>query len=195
MPPPISCIPFRQGAAVDFLLCLGPETRHTAACFDAQAGEPHAIPNVDPDRIYVMGYSLGGNVALHTAAMDDRVAGAASISGFTPYRTDTNDRPTGGIRRLYDLHALVPRLGLFQDDPSQVPYDYDEVLRAVAPRPTLVYAPTGDRDATFADVDACVKAAMHANLTHLAPTDDRTRMEGAQTKAAVAWAKKAAGKL
>ena len=92
---------FRQGAAVDFLLCLGPETRHTAACFDAQAGEPDAIPNVDPDRIYVMGYSLGGNVALHTAAMDDRVAGAASISGFTPYRTDTNERPTGGIRRLY----------------------------------------------------------------------------------------------
>ena len=74
----------------------------------------------------------------------------------------------------YDLHALVPRLGLFQDDPSQVPYDYDEVLRAVAPRPTLVYAPTGDRDATFADVDACVKAAMHANLTHLAPTDDNS---------------------
>jgi hypothetical protein len=66
-------------------------------------------------------------------------------------------RPTGGIRRLYDLHALVPRLGLFDAhvhvhagsgggdgdtrgygyttyDQSRIPYDYDELIAAIAPR-------------------------------------------------------------
>ena len=28
-------------------------------------------------------------------------------------RTDTAARPTGGIRRLFEMHALLPRLGLF----------------------------------------------------------------------------------
>ena len=115
------------------------------------------IPNVG--RITVAGYSLGGNVALHAASLDDRIDSVASFAGFTPYRTDTNDRSTYGIRRLYDLHALVPRLGLFRDDPSKIPYDYDEVLSNIAPRPTLIHAPTQDRDANFTDVQSCVNKA------------------------------------
>jgi dienelactone hydrolase len=34
---------------------------------------------VDPKRIYIAGYSLGGNVALHLAALDSRVAGVAAF--------------------------------------------------------------------------------------------------------------------
>lgn len=52
------------------------------------------------DRIFLAGYSLGGNVALHAAALDARVAGVAAFSAFTPFRTDSNDRPTLGLRRL-----------------------------------------------------------------------------------------------
>ena len=81
----------------------------------------------------------------------------ASFAGFTPYRTDTNERSTYGIRRLYDLHALIPRLGLFRENPSEIPYDYDEVLSNIAPRQTLIHAPTQDRDANFDDVQTCVK--------------------------------------
>eukprot|EP00939_MAST-03C_sp_MAST-3C-sp1_P002329 g2329.t1 len=99
--------------------------------------------------IILAGYSLGGSVALHAAALDNRVDRVAAFAAFTPMRTDTNDRPTLGIKRLYDLHALIPRLGLYREDPSQVPYDYDEILEALAPRRVLLFAPEQDRDATF----------------------------------------------
>lgn len=96
------------------------------------------IPSVDAKRVLMAGYSLGGNVALHTASLDDRVTHVAAFAAFTPFRTDSNDRPTLGLRRLYDLHALLPRLGLFADQPSAVPYDYDELLASLAPRPLLL---------------------------------------------------------
>jgi dienelactone hydrolase len=57
------------------------------------------IPYIDPKRIYVAGFALGGTVALHAAALDDRIAGVASFAGFTPFRSDSLDKPTGGIRR------------------------------------------------------------------------------------------------
>eukprot|EP00947_MAST-08B_sp_MAST-8B-sp1_P005841 g5841.t1 len=195
-------------AAVDFLLCRTSKSSSTSSssssssrqwssqCADRQGGEPAAIPPVDPDRIFVMGYSLGGNVALHAAALDDRIAGVASFAGFMPYRSDAADGPTGGLRRLFELHALVPRLGLFADEPSAVPYDYDELLGAgVAPRPALLYTPAGDRDADFDQVNQCVaRAAARAthwpDLTHVAPTDEvRTRMESPQVDVALKWLK------
>lgn len=59
------------------------------------------IPYIDLEKIYVAGFALGGTVALHAAALDEgrRIAGVASFAGFTPMRTDTSDKPTGGIRR------------------------------------------------------------------------------------------------
>ena len=86
----------------------------------------------------------------------------ASFAGFTPLRTDSSDKPTGGIRRLYEMHALVPRLGLFQNNLSAIPYDYDELIASIAPRPALLYTPKDDRDATFADVAVVAAAAASA---------------------------------
>jgi dienelactone hydrolase len=51
---------------------------------------------IDPKRIYVAGFALGGTVALHAAALDRRIAGVASFAGFTPMR---NDSP-GEARRV-----------------------------------------------------------------------------------------------
>ena len=113
---------------------------------------------------------------------------------------DTADKPTGGLRRLSEMHALLPRLGAFIGREASVPYDYDELLAAVAPRPALLYTPTEDRDATHADVVACVGRAKKAwavrgaadKLTVLAP-EQFTQMGSAEAAAAVAWAKAAAG--
>ena len=69
------------------------------------------VPDVDASRFLIAGFSLGGTVALHAAALDARAAGVASFSGFTPMRNDTAGRPTGGLRRVARMHALVPRLG------------------------------------------------------------------------------------
>ena len=198
------------------------------------------IPEIDLDHVYIMGYSLGGNVALHAAALDDRVSGVAAFAAFTPFASDTAGKPTGGLRRLAEMHALLPRLGRYIGSESDVPYvsrhatlqllamytqdalaldgssltvavlsscsslcahllspqDYEELLSAIAPRPTLLYTPTEDRDANHGSVVSCITAAKKAwvakgkgdALTHTAP-ESITQMTYTEADAAVAWAK------
>jgi pimeloyl-ACP methyl ester carboxylesterase len=114
---------------------------------------------VDPQRIYLFGYSMGGAVGIYTAALEPRVKGVVSICGFTPMRTDVASRGTGGIARYSYEHPLIPRLGFFVGHENQIPYDFPELLGLVAPRPVLVVQPQLDRDATPADVKAAVDQA------------------------------------
>ena len=114
---------------------------------------------VDAQRIYLFGYSLGGTVGLYTAALDPRVKGVVSVCGFTPMRSDTAARGTGGIARYSHERDLLPRLGFFVGKEAQIPYDFPELVGMVAPRPVLVVQPQMDRDATPADVKAAVEQA------------------------------------
>ena len=150
------------------------------------------LPTVNESQVLLSGYSLGGNIALHAAALDRRVTAVFAIAAFTPLRTDTADRGTGGLKRLSHLHALVPKLGLFLGSESAVPYDYDDLLRAIAPRPTLLVTPARDRDATLSDVVACINSSRPAwpeagKLVHLTP-DDYSRLSINITASTVNWA-------
>ncbi len=89
---------------------------------------------IDPQRMYMFGYSIGGTVGLYAAALDPRVAGLVSISGFTPMRTDTGDRGTGGVARYSQERGLIPRLGFFVGHEAQIPYDFDELIKATQQR-------------------------------------------------------------
>ena len=112
---------------------------------------------IDGSRIYLVGYSLGAAVGLHSAALDERIAGAASVCGFSPLRTATGDKSIEGVRAYSHLHGLLPRLGFFAKHESRIPVDYDEILACIAPRPLLVVAPRLDRDACFPDVALCAE--------------------------------------
>jgi hypothetical protein len=133
-------------------------------------------------------------VGLYAAALDERITGVASFCGFTPLRTDTDERPTGGIRRLWQWHAMQPLLGTFHGRQRDIPYDYDDVLALVAPRPCLIVSPQRDRDADFVEVVACVNRASQAwkgqshgkNLIHLTP-DDTNRFQAAQQTMFLQW--------
>jgi pimeloyl-ACP methyl ester carboxylesterase len=114
---------------------------------------------VDGQRIYAFGYSIGGTVGIYTAALDSRVKGVVSICGFTPMRTDTAAKGTGGVARYSHERGLIPRLGFFVGREAQIPYDFDELLATIAPRPALVVQPQLDRDATPGDVHSAVEQA------------------------------------
>jgi dienelactone hydrolase len=116
-------------------------------------------PLVDPRRISLFGYSAGGTVGLYAAALDARVKGVVSIAGFTPMRTDAMALGTGGVARYSHERGLIPRLGFFVGREDRIPYDFDELIATIAPRPVLVVGPQLDRDATPADVHSAVNVA------------------------------------
>lgn len=153
-----------------------------------------ADEQVDPEHIYLFGYALGGNVALHAAALDPSIAGLVSISGFTPMRTNTMETGTGGLTLTSKFHNLVPRLGLFVGHETKVPYDYDGLIAAIAPRPVLIVSPQLARDANPADVRTAVESAQE--VYRLFEADDQlvleepwdyTRLPTATQDKAIAW--------
>ena len=108
------------------------------------------MPFIDSGNIYLAGYSLGGTVALFTAALDAHVKGTAIISAFSSLRYD--NKGTEGILHYSHLHGLIPRLGFFVDHEDRIPVDFDDVLACIAPRSVLVIAPEQDRFHSIASV-------------------------------------------
>jgi dienelactone hydrolase len=135
---------------------LGKMIADTRAAIDALV----ALEEIDASRIYLAGYSLGGKVALFSAALDSRVAGVIAASAFTPLRTASAEAE--GLRHYSHLHGLLPRLGFFVGQEAKVPVDYDEILAAIAPRPVYLRAPTLDRYANVSDVRSAVERARSA---------------------------------
>lgn len=120
---------------------MGKMVRDVAYCVDALEG----LDFIDGEKIFVLGNTIGGNVALMSSALDKRIAGAAVLSAFTPWRT--SDVQYESIRVQSHAHGLMPRLGLFAQKAQDVPVDYPEIISAIAPRPLMVIAPSLDRHA------------------------------------------------
>lgn len=149
------------------------------------------VPPTDPRKIYLCGFAYGGMVGLYATALDERIAGIACFSGFTPMRTDTDAKSTGGIRQYWEWHALMPKLGLYHGKEATLPYDYDDVLALIAPRRCLIYSPTRDRFSDSEDIKACIMKAEAAwqgadALTFMSP-DDICRFQRNQQDALVRW--------
>ena len=153
-----------------------------------------ADSRIDPERISIFGYTIGGTVGLYTAALDPRVKAVVSVSGFTPMRTDAAERGTGGIARYFEVHNLIPRLGFFAGHEDRIPYDFDGLIAAIAPRPVLVVEPAMDRISTPADVRAAVAQARKVYALYnagdrlaLYEPQDYTRLTTPTQNWAVSW--------
>ena len=169
---------------------MGRMVEDTTRAVDALSADPA----IDPARISVFGYTIGGTVGLYAAALDSRIKSVVSISGFTPMRTDTADRGAGGLARYSEERALLPRLGFFIGNESRLPYDFDDLMASIAPRSVLVVEPTMDRATTPDDVRRAVARARPAynlysaadKLTLYEPVD-YTRLTTATQDWAVRW--------
>jgi len=117
------------------------------------------LDTIDPTRIYMIGYALGGKVGLVTTALDERVKAVASVCGFDPLQHTAPGDGTEGVRHYSHLHGLLPRLGFFAGEEARLPFDHDRVLALAAPRPALIVAPTLDRYARVEAVQSEVEQA------------------------------------
>lgn len=149
---------------------------------------------VDSSRVFVAGYSLGATVGLYATALDERIAGLVSVSGFTPMRLNTSDKGTEGVRAYSHLHGLLPRLGFFVGSEERIPYDFHEIMASIAPRKVLIIAPTLDKDAILADITESVERARVIYDLHHAPDalelftpDDYSRFSPEMRQRTTTW--------
>jgi hypothetical protein len=114
-----------------------------------------SLPEVDAERIGCCGVSLGGHNSLFVGAFDQRLKVVVTSSGFDSFTDYMKGDLTGWCQTLY-----MPRIeSVWSKDPKKLPFDFPEVLAAIAPRHVYVHAPLSDSNFRVESVRRCVHAA------------------------------------
>jgi dienelactone hydrolase len=99
-----------------------------------------SLPQVDPERIGVIGHSLGGHNAMFVGVFDQRLKVIVSSCGWTPFHDYYGGKIAGWTSERY-----MPKLKTdYELDPGRVPFDFYEVVAALAPRAFFSCSPTSD---------------------------------------------------
>lgn len=119
-----------------------------------------SLAEVDPERIGVIGHSLGGHNGLFLAAFDARVRAVVTSCGFTSFA-----RYSGGDLTGWSHGGYMPRIAsVYGKDPRRMPFDFGDILAALAPRPAFINAPLRDDNFDVVGVRECVEAALPAYM-------------------------------
>jgi len=114
-----------------------------------------SLPEVDRERIGCIGHSLGGHNSLFTAVFDDRVKAVVTSCGFTSFH-----KYKGGDLRGWSGPRYMPLVATkYHYSPDEMPFDFPEILAAIAPRAVFVVAPLDDDNFDVAGVHECLNAA------------------------------------
>jgi dienelactone hydrolase len=106
--------------------------------------------DVDPDRIGVIGLSLGGHNAMFVGAFDTRLKVIVSSSGWTQmdyYNVEASTQKFSGRLGAWAQKRYMPLLrDKYKLDPKKIPFDFDEVISAIAPRAFFSVSPLNDQN-------------------------------------------------
>ncbi len=120
-----------------------------------------SLPEVDAGRIGCIGHSLGGHNALFVAAFDERLRAVVSSCGFGSLGSYHGGDLTG-----WSHNGYMPRIATaYGRDAARMPFDFPEVLAAIAPRAVFINAPTED-SFLLEGVVECIEAARPVYALH-----------------------------
>jgi dienelactone hydrolase len=113
------------------------------------------LPEVDGNRIGCIGHSLGGHNSLYTSVFEERIKAVVTCCGFTSFH-----KYKGGDLHGWSSDVYMPRIAAeYNFSPDRMPFDFHEVLAAIAPRAVFIVAPSHDDNFDVAGVRDCVAAA------------------------------------
>jgi dienelactone hydrolase len=113
-----------------------------------------SLPFVDGRSIVAIGHSLGGHNAVYTAAFDDRIQAVVSSCGLDSYRDYYGGDASKWLPgKGWTQRRYMPRLAQYHGRLEQIPFDFDQILAAIAPRSVLVIAPLHDSNFRADSVD------------------------------------------
>jgi len=115
-------------------------------CIDLLQGRE----DVDPGRIGVLGLSLGGHNSMFVGAFDKRIKVVVSSSGWTQmayYNVESSTSKFAGRLGAWAQERYMPLLrDKYKLDGDKIPFDFDEVISAIAPRAFYSVSPLKDEN-------------------------------------------------
>lgn len=124
--------------------------------------------DVDPDRIGVIGHSLGGHNAMFAGAFDTRLKVIVASCGWTLFESynigEEASKKYGGALGPWAQTRYMPLIrDKYNLDVKKVPFDFDEIIATLAPRPFYSNSPLSDSNF---DVNGVKKGIAHASQVY-----------------------------
>jgi dienelactone hydrolase len=157
---------------------LGWESGTLKAVWDNRRGLDllDSLAYVKPGKYGVIGHSLGWHNGVFTSFFDERLVAVVSSCGldsFLDYYGGEEKRwlPEQGWAQT----RYMPKLAAYRGKLAEIPFDFHELIGALAPRHVLIIAPHRDHNFRAESVDRIVKAA--AEVYKLYGETARLRLE------------------
>lgn len=113
------------------------------------------LPSVKKEAGFgAIGHSLGGHNSIFTAVLEPRIKVVVSSCGFDSFL----DYYGGNIKGWFQ-DRYFPKMGDYLGRPQEVPFDFYELIPALAPRHVLVNAPLKDANFKWDSIDRIAVAA------------------------------------
>jgi pimeloyl-ACP methyl ester carboxylesterase len=141
---------------------LGWESGTLKAVWDNMRGLDllDSLPYVQAGKYATIGHSLGGHNSVYTALFDDRLKVIVSSCGLDSYLDYY-----GGVESVWMPEKgwcqlrYMPKLAEYRGRLAEIPYDFHELIGALAPRHVFIAAPLKDSNFKHDSVDRVVAAA------------------------------------
>lgn len=119
-----------------------------------------SLPYVQSGSYAAIGHSLGGHNSVYTAVFDDRIKAVVSCCGLDSYVHYMSGNPAvWEPGKGWTQERYIPRLAQYKGRLNEIPYDFHELVGALAPRRVLIVAPLRDSNFKHDSVDEVVVAA------------------------------------
>jgi acetyl esterase/lipase len=120
-----------------------------------------SLPFVDSTHGFAtIGHSLGGHNSVYTAVFDDRLKVVVTSCGLDSYLDYYFGNPKNwDLEKGWCQTRYMPKLAGYKGRLEEIPFDFHEMIGALAPRHVFIVAPTKDSNFRADSVDRIVAAA------------------------------------
>lgn len=161
------------------LAALGWESGTLKAVWDNRRGLDllSSLPVVDASRGFgAIGHSLGGHNSVFTAVFDDRIRAVVSSCGLDSFLDYYGgDAKNWTPERGWCQTRYMRKLADYKGRLAEIPFDFHELIGALAPRHVLIVAPLKDGNFRPESVDRVAAAARPVFKLH--GHEERLRVE------------------
>lgn len=120
-----------------------------------------SLPYVRHGNFGAIGHSLGGHNSVYTAVFDERIHTVVSSCGLDSYLDYYSGDPQNWKpERGWCQTRYMIKLADFDERLEEIPFDFHEMIGALAPRRVFISAPLGDSNFRWESVDRIAAAAL-----------------------------------